>query len=156
MAFVIASTRSQVCIDGVDEPLLAELPGRHGLRTPRCDYLSERFYGDPQLGSPAEVALLRAEIEALRAVHAQRRHQSAMDLTVRRRRELRVLHHMPHLPVLARAKYIVKPRKSKVAGPFPLGRPDVGRRRVKRGLSTSCVDERSLFGAAMSAHATFD
>jgi len=73
MAFVIASTRSQVCIDGVDEPLLGELPRRYGLRTPRCDYLWERFYGDPQLGSPAEVALLRAEIEALRAAHARRR-----------------------------------------------------------------------------------
>jgi len=73
MAFVLASTRSQVCIDGADEPLLAELPRRYGLRTPRCDYLWERFYGDPRLGSPEEVALLRAEIEALRAAHARRR-----------------------------------------------------------------------------------
>jgi hypothetical protein len=73
MAFVIAGPRSQVCIDGVDEPLLAELPRRYGLSTPRCDDLWERFYGDPQLGSPAEVAVLRAEIEALRAAHARRR-----------------------------------------------------------------------------------
>lgn len=73
MAFVIAGPRSQVCIDGVDEPLLGQLPRRYGLRTPRCDYLWERFYADPRLGSPAEVALLRAEIEALRAAHARQR-----------------------------------------------------------------------------------
>jgi hypothetical protein len=73
MAFVILGPRSQVCIDGVDEPLLAELPRRYGLRTPRCDYLWERFYSDPRLGSPEEVALLRGEIEALRATHARRR-----------------------------------------------------------------------------------
>ena len=73
MAFVIVGPRSQVFIDGLNEPLLAELPRRYGLRTPRCDYLWERFYGDPRLGSPAEVALLRAEIEALRAAHARQR-----------------------------------------------------------------------------------
>ncbi len=73
MAFVIVGPRSQVCIDGVDEPLLGELPRRYGLSTPRCDYLWDRFYADPRLGSPAEVALLRGELEALRAAHAQRR-----------------------------------------------------------------------------------
>jgi hypothetical protein len=73
MAFVIAGPHSQVCIDSVDEPLLGQLPQRYGLRTPRCDYLWERFYDDPRIGSPAEVALLRAEIEALRAAHARHR-----------------------------------------------------------------------------------
>jgi hypothetical protein len=73
MAFVIAGPRSQVFIDGADEPLLGQLPRRYGLCTPRCDYLWERFYDDPQLGSPAEVELLRAEIAALRTAHARQR-----------------------------------------------------------------------------------
>jgi len=39
---------------------------------------------------------------------------------------------------LARAKYIVKPRKSKVAGPFPLDCPDGGRRKGNRRVLSGC------------------
>jgi hypothetical protein len=68
--FVIIGPRSQVSLDGADEPLLEELPRRYGLRTPRCDYLWANFYGDPCLTTVEEVCALRDELLMLRMAHA--------------------------------------------------------------------------------------
>lgn len=68
---MIIGPQSRVALDGADEPLLEELPRRYGLRTPRCDYLWDNFYGDPCLTTVEEVSGLRDELLMLRRAHAR-------------------------------------------------------------------------------------
>jgi len=67
MALDIHGPTLHVQIDSADERILSHLPAELGVPAPRCAAILERFYQDPDLRSPEEVAQLRAEIVALRA-----------------------------------------------------------------------------------------
>jgi len=58
---------------GDGEHIVARLPAELGVTAPQWDRIGARFYEDPHLVGPAEVAQWRAELVAIRAGWGRRR-----------------------------------------------------------------------------------
>jgi len=73
MALDISGPTRHAAIDDDGEHIVARLPAELGVTAPQCDRIWARFYEDPHLVSPAEVAQWRAELVAIRAGWERRR-----------------------------------------------------------------------------------